>query len=121
MRATLASRVRSAYEAFANGYSWLLASNNKSTINKGMEKRLSMKNTEAYSLCHEKLDNPDKNWVAAPSEGARKNAQLRQKTLKVKIRCPHNERNPANAPGRAASLALLPLRKPRPSTPKPTP
>src|SRR5260370_16528689 len=101
MRATLASPVRSAYEAFANGYSWLLASNNKSTTNKGMEKRLSMKNTEAYSLCHEKLDNPDKNWVAAPSEGARKNANLSQKTLKVNMRCPHNKTNPANPPSQA--------------------
>src|SRR5260370_38218000 len=103
MRATLASPVRSAYEAFANGYSWLLASNNKSTTNKGMEKRLSMKNTEAYSLCHEKSDNPDKNWVAAPSEGARKNAKPRRKTLNAKMRCPHKERKPAKAPGQGAA------------------
>src|SRR5258708_37524097 len=97
MRATLASPVRNAYEAFANGYSWLLASNNKSTTNKGMEKRLSIKKTEAYSLCHAKLGNPDKNWVAELSEEARKNAKLRQKTLNVKMRCPHSERNPAKA------------------------
>jgi hypothetical protein len=62
-----------------------------------MEKRLSIKKTEAYSLCHAKLDNPDKNWVAELSEEARKNAKLRQKMLNVKMRCPHSERNPTKA------------------------
>src|SRR5260370_16461641 len=109
MRAAPARPVRSAYEAVANGYSWLLASNNKSTTNKGIEKRLSIKNTEAYSLCHAKLDNPDKNWVAELSEGARKNAKLRQKTLNVKMRCPHNESNPPKPPVRPPPPAFVPI------------
>ena len=97
--ATVASPVRNAYEAFANGYSWLLASSNRSTANKGIEKMLSMNNADAYSLRQAKLDNPARNCVAAWSEVARKKAKLRQKMLKVKIRCPHKEKKATTGRG----------------------
>jgi hypothetical protein len=51
-----------------------------------------MNNADAYSLCHAKLDNPDRNCIAACKDVARKKAKLKQKMLNVKIRCPHNEK-----------------------------
>src|ERR1700741_661782 len=89
------SAVRTAYGAFANGYSWLLASINRSTTNNGRVKRPSMKNAEAYSIRQAKSDRPARNCTAAGSEAARKNAKLRQKTLKVRIRCAQREKTPA--------------------------
>src|SRR5882762_9583240 len=50
MSVNAASAVRMEYGAVAKGYSWLLDSINRSTTNKGMEKRQSMKNAEAYSV-----------------------------------------------------------------------
>src|SRR6266403_1794176 len=94
MSVKAASAVRTANGAVANGYSWLLDSINRSTTNKGMEKRHSMKNAEAYSVRQAKLDRPARNCTAAGSEVARKNAKLRQKTLKVRIRCAQRETRP---------------------------
>jgi len=62
-------------------------------MNKGMEKRLSIRNAVVYSLRHARSEIPPKNCVAATSDGARKNAKLRQNTLKVKMRCPQVDRN----------------------------
>src|ERR1700674_3595086 len=95
MTVKAASAVRTEYGAVANGYSWLLSSINRSTTNKGMEKRQSMKNAEAYSVRQAKFDKPARNCTAAGSEVARKPAKLRQKTLKVRIRCAQRENRPA--------------------------
>src|SRR2546421_8791064 len=94
MSVKAASAVLKEYGAVANGYSWLLVSINRSTTNKGMEKRPSMKNAEAYSVRQAKLDRPARNCTAAGSEAARKNTKLRQRTLKVRIRCAQREKTP---------------------------
>src|SRR6202021_195067 len=62
-------------------------------MNKGMEKRLNIRNAVVYSLRQARSESPRKNCVAATSDGARKNAKLRQNTLKVKMRCPQVDRN----------------------------
>ena len=80
----------------------MLASSNKSTINKGTEKRLSMKNAVAYSLLQAKLDNPARNCTADLSDAALKKAKLRQKTLKVMTRCVQMEKKLALGKGRSA-------------------
>src|SRR6266404_3538441 len=94
MSVKAASAVRTANGAFANGYSWLLDSINRSTTNKGMEKRHSMKNAEAYSVRQAKLDRPARNCTAAGSEVARKKARRREKTTKVRISCAKGETGP---------------------------
>src|SRR5467141_2566750 len=107
MSVKAASAVRTANGAFANGYSWLLASINRSTTNKGAEKRHNMNNAEAYSARQAKLDRPARNCTAAVSEAARKNAKLRQKTLKVRIRCAQREKTPAECGSQAASFCFV--------------
>src|SRR5882762_4989561 len=104
MSVKAASAVLKEYGAVANGYSWLLDSINRSTINKGMEKRHSMKNAEAYSVRQAKLDRPARNCTAAGSEVARKNAKLRQKTLNVRMRWAHREKMPVEGLSSAASF-----------------
>src|SRR2546430_17248008 len=111
MSVKAASAVLKEYGAVANGYSSLLDSINRSTTNKGMEKRQSMKNAEAYSVRQAKLDRPARNCTAAGSEVARKNDKLRQKTLNVRIRWAQREKTPAGRSGTAASFCLAFARK----------
>src|SRR5260370_25821745 len=79
----------------------MLASSNKSTTNRRIEKRQSMKNAEAYSFRQAKRENPESSCNAEVSEGARKKARLRPRTLKVRILCAHREKNPTERWGRS--------------------
>ena len=54
-----------------------------------------MKKAEAYSLRQAKLDSPARNRTAAVSEVARKNIKVKQKRLKVRIRCAQMEKKPS--------------------------
>src|SRR2546427_5413985 len=67
----------------------------RSTISKGREKTNNIANAAAYSLRHAKLNSPPNSCTAARREVARKNNSVKQKTLKVMIRCTQVEKNPS--------------------------
>src|SRR5581483_1072955 len=94
-------------EVFAKGYSVFAASITRSAMNDGTEKRHSMKNAVAYSLRQAKFDNPERNCAADSMEVARKKAKLKQKMLKVKIRCPQRSKNLLKGRGRVTSSPFL--------------
>src|SRR5437899_2841581 len=60
-------------------------------MSSGIAKTNSIANAPAYSLRQAKFDRPTSISTAARSEVARKNSKVRQKTLKVKIRCVQTE------------------------------
>src|SRR5436309_5742791 len=92
MRAAAAIAVRALRGALANGYSSSLASINRSTPSKGSAKTHNVANAAAYSVRHVKSKSPRSICRAEPSDVDRKNSNVRQKILKVTIRCAHTEK-----------------------------
>src|SRR3989442_13946070 len=76
----------------ANGYSCSPASINRSTASKGSAKTHNVANAAAYSARHVKPNSPRSICRAEPSDVDRKNNNVRQKILKVTIRCAHTEK-----------------------------
>src|SRR5437867_617784 len=61
-----------------------------------------MKNAEAYSGRQAKLESPARNSTAECREVARKNARLKQRMLKVRMRCAQSVKKPV---GRVAAVS----------------
>src|SRR3989442_14343543 len=76
----------------ANGYSCSPASISRSTASKGSAKTHNVANAAAYSARHVKSNSPRSICRAEPSDVDRKNNNVRQKILKVTIRCAHTEK-----------------------------
>src|SRR5256886_16589116 len=88
-----------AYGEVAKGYSWLLASNSRSTTKSGMEKRQSMKNAEAYSLRQAKFESPANSCTAARREVARKKDRLKPSILNVRFLWTQSAKKPGERVG----------------------
>lgn len=81
----------------------------------------SITKAERYWLCQVKWNNPPRNCTAELRDGARKNTKLRQKILKVRIRCAQTEMKPPGQRGKGASADFVFAGKRRRSTDKTTP
>ncbi len=67
----------------------------------------SITKAETYSLRQAKWNSPPRNCTAELSDGDRKNTKLKQKMLKVRIRCDQRDRKPVKLLDRTASAGFF--------------